>query len=35
LRFVVTMLCAPDVPMLVLVDEDELRARRHLRVTAY
>ncbi|MCG7595282.1 cupin domain-containing protein [Mycobacterium sp. PSTR-4-N] len=35
LRFLVTMLCAPDTPMLVLVEEDELRARRHLRVTAH
>ena len=34
LRFLVTMLCSPDTPMLVLVDEDELRARRHLRVGA-
>ena len=34
LRFLVTMLCRPDTPMLVLVDEDELRARRHLRVGA-
>ncbi|UUO01912.1 cupin domain-containing protein [Mycolicibacterium novocastrense] len=31
-RFTVTMLCAPDQPMLVLVDEAELAARRHLRV---
>lgn len=31
-RFVVTMLCAPDTPMLVLVDDEELAARRHLRV---
>jgi quercetin dioxygenase-like cupin family protein len=30
LRFVVTMICDPTQPMLVLVDEDELRAsRRH------
>lgn len=35
LRFLVTMLCSPDTPMLVLVDEDELRARRHLRVGAH
>lgn len=34
LRFLVTMLCSPDTPMLVLVDENELRARRHLRVGA-
>lgn len=33
-RFTVTMLCAPDQPMLVLVDEAELAARRHLRVPA-
>lgn len=32
-RFLVTMLCSPALPMLVLVDDDELRARRHLRVT--
>lgn len=32
-RFLVTMLCSPDLPMLVLVDDDELRARQHLRVT--
>jgi quercetin dioxygenase-like cupin family protein len=30
-RFTVTMLCRPDQPMLVLVDEDELRERAHLR----
>lgn len=30
-RFTVTMLCVPDQPMLVLVDEAELAARRHLR----
>jgi quercetin dioxygenase-like cupin family protein len=35
LRFIVTMLCAPDVPMLVLVDDDELHARRHLRITGH
>jgi quercetin dioxygenase-like cupin family protein len=34
LRFVVTMLCTPDQPMLVLVDDEELEARKHLRVTA-
>lgn len=33
-RFIVTMLCAPDQPMLVLVDEAELAARKHLRVPA-
>ncbi len=31
-RFVVTMLCMPDQPMLVLVDDEELAAREHLRV---
>ena len=31
-RFTVTMLCVPGEPMLVLVDDDELVARRHLRV---
>ena len=31
-RFTVTMLCVPGEPMLVLVDDDELLARRHLRV---
>ncbi len=31
-RFTVTMLCMPGEPMLVLVDDDELLARRHLRV---
>ena len=30
-RFVVTMLCVPGAPMLTLVDEDELVARKHLR----
>jgi quercetin dioxygenase-like cupin family protein len=30
-RFVVTMLCVPGAPMLTLVDEDELEARKHLR----
>lgn len=30
-RFVVVMLHAPGEPMLTLVDEDELAARRHLR----
>lgn len=33
-RFTVTMLCVPGEPMLVLVDDDELLARRHLRVAA-
>jgi quercetin dioxygenase-like cupin family protein len=31
-RFVVTMLCVPGQPMLTLVSEEELHARRHLRV---
>jgi quercetin dioxygenase-like cupin family protein len=30
-RFVVTMLCVPGAPMLTLVDEDDLAARKHLR----
>ncbi|WP_250031062.1 cupin domain-containing protein [Paractinoplanes maris] len=30
-RFTVTMLCAPGQPMLVLVDDDELAARRDRR----
>ena len=34
LRYVVTMLCVPGQPMLVLVDEEELAARTHLRVPA-
>lgn len=34
LRYTVTMLCDPDQPMLVLVDEQELEARKHLRVAA-
>ncbi len=33
-RFLVTMLCAPGQPMLVLVDEDELVARQGRRVAA-
>ena len=33
-RFVVTMLCVPGQPMLTLVDEKELAARRHLRAPA-
>lgn len=32
-RFTVTMLCAPDKPMLVLVEDDELAARKDRRVT--
>lgn len=31
-RFVVTMLCVAGQPMLVLVEDDELAARQHLRV---
>jgi len=34
LKFVVTMLCDPGQPMLVLVEEDELRARQDKRVKA-
>ncbi|OHU45447.1 cupin domain-containing protein [Mycobacteroides chelonae] len=34
LRFVVTMLCKPGEPMLVLVDEEELRHRAGARVPA-
>src|SRR6476646_4363718 len=33
-RFTVTMLCVPGRPMLTLVDDDELAARKHLRVPA-
>ncbi|PND58805.1 cupin [Mycobacterium sp. ENV421] len=33
-RFVVTMVCVPGRPMLELVDDSELTARRHLRVAA-
>lgn len=33
-RFLVTMLCDPAQPMLVLVEEDELRARQGKRVKA-
>ena len=33
-RFVVTMLCVPGQPMLTLVDDKELEARKHLRVPA-
>jgi hypothetical protein len=32
LRFVVTMVCAPGHPMLVVVGEDELAQRRDRRV---
>ena len=34
LRYLVTMLCVPGKPMLTLVDDEELEARKHLRVTA-
>jgi quercetin dioxygenase-like cupin family protein len=34
LRFLVTMLCQPDTEMLVLVDADELDARKDRRVPA-
>jgi quercetin dioxygenase-like cupin family protein len=30
-RFVVFMLCAPDVPMMTYLDADEVAARKHLR----
>ncbi|BBX05297.1 cupin domain-containing protein [Mycolicibacterium sp. ELW1] len=33
-RFVVTMVCVPGRPMLELVDDSELTARKHLRVAA-
>jgi quercetin dioxygenase-like cupin family protein len=33
-RFVATMLCVPGRPMLTLVDDEELKARKHLRITA-
>jgi quercetin dioxygenase-like cupin family protein len=33
-RFVVTMLCVPGKPMIELVTEEELAARKHLRVPA-
>ena len=33
-RFVVTMLCVQGQPMLTLVDDEELAARKHLRVPA-
>ena len=32
LRFVVTMMCVPGTPMLVIVDEEELEARKDRRV---
>ena len=32
LRFTVTMLCQPDQPMLVLVDDEELAQRKDRRV---
>ena len=32
LRFLVTMICVPGVPMLVVVDEAELEERRDRRV---
>ncbi|MGE2837079.1 cupin domain-containing protein [Mycobacterium sp. SMC-4] len=32
-RFLVTMFCVPGEPMLVLVDDAELAARAHLRVS--
>jgi quercetin dioxygenase-like cupin family protein len=31
LRFVVTMLCAPDKPMFEVVEDEELEQRKHLR----
>ena len=33
-RFVVTMLCVPGQPMLTLVSDEDLAARKHLRVPA-
>ena len=33
LRYLVTMMCAPGQPMLVVVDDDELEARRDRRVS--
>jgi quercetin dioxygenase-like cupin family protein len=33
-RFVVTMMCVPGQQMLVLVDDEELERRKHLRVPA-
>ena len=32
-RYLVTMMCAPGQPMLVVVDDDELEARRDRRVS--
>ena len=32
-RFVVFKLCAPDVPMMTYLDEEEIEARAHLRAT--
>jgi quercetin dioxygenase-like cupin family protein len=34
LRYLVTMLCVPGKPMLILVEDEELKARQHLRVPA-
>jgi quercetin dioxygenase-like cupin family protein len=34
LRFLVTMMCVPGVPMLTLVSDQELAARKHLRLPA-
>jgi hypothetical protein len=33
LRFLVTMVCAPGKPMLVVVEDDELEERRDRRVS--
>lgn len=33
LRFLVTMMCVPGQPMLVVVEDEELEQRRHLRVS--
>ncbi|HJP74789.1 MAG TPA: cupin domain-containing protein [Pseudonocardiaceae bacterium] len=30
-KFVVVMVCAPDVPMMVFLEDDEIKARDHLR----
>jgi hypothetical protein len=30
-KFVVFILCAPDVPMMTVLDEEEIAAREHLR----
>lgn len=32
-RFVVVMLCAPDVPMITMVDDDELAAKAESRIS--